>query len=238
MIINQVPVFDGVVVNGKLEQAMEQQSAASGGSTVKPEDELIQITGQMFRVHGTLVCAQQPAFGQRSDPVNAGSQRSWIFAPGGGGSLATRFMDVSQLLDVEVPAPAVGDHCGAKGDVVGNGRVQGGGGSILEDGRAAPAESIGLDDTDGDADPHLLAAGPPVNPGSWTPMKVSSTSTAPVRGTRPGWDSTDRNRCNIDQALWWEPICIVFWSANAHSPFFVVANSQDAVNQTVNGILV
>src|SRR6266508_3442561 len=42
-------------------------------------------------------------------------------------------------------------------------------------------------------------------------MNVSSTSTRPVSRSRPGRISTERSRCSIAHAVWYEPISRERW---------------------------
>src|SRR5450759_3967026 len=82
----------------------------------------------------------------------------------------------------------------------------------------------------------LPLARPPLSPGSSPPMKVSSTSTLPVRRSRPGRTRTDRRRCSMAQAVAEEPISSVRCRLNAETPSFCEANIQQAVNHTVSGV--
>jgi hypothetical protein len=69
-------------------------------------------------------------------------------------------------------------------------------------------------------------------------MKVSSTSTMPRSRSRPGRTSTERNRCSIAQAVWYEPISSVRLRLSAAIPSLPLANSQQALNHTVSGVRV
>src|SRR5438132_702857 len=79
---------------------------------------------------------------------------------------------------------------------------------------------------------------PPRSPGSSPPMKVSSTSTRPLSSSRPGLTSTERSRCSIAHAVWYELISSARCRLCAETPSFWVANSQHAMNQTVRGVRV
>ncbi len=69
-------------------------------------------------------------------------------------------------------------------------------------------------------------------------MNVSSTSTVPVSRSRPGRTSTERSRCSIAQAVWYELISSARCRLCAEMPSFWVAKSQPAVNHTVSGVRV
>lgn len=69
-------------------------------------------------------------------------------------------------------------------------------------------------------------------------MNVSSTSTTPESRSRPGRTSTERNRCSIAHAVWYEPISKVRCRLSAEIPSLAVANAQHALNHTVNGVRV
>src|SRR5665811_802850 len=61
---DQVAVAHGVVVDGELEDPVEQQAATAGTAAVETEHELVEIVGQVGVVDGALMGAQQPPFGQ------------------------------------------------------------------------------------------------------------------------------------------------------------------------------
>ena len=69
-------------------------------------------------------------------------------------------------------------------------------------------------------------------------MNVSSTSTVPDSRSRPGRTSTDRSRCSIAHAVWYEPISSVRCTVSAETPSLRPANIQQTVNQTVSGVRV
>jgi hypothetical protein len=84
----------------------------------------------------------------------------------------------------------------------------------------------------------LPLAHPPRSPGSCPPMKVSSTSTVPDSCSPSGRTRTARSRCSIAHAVWYEPISSVRCRLRAETPSLLVANSQQALNRTVSGVLV
>ena len=54
-LLDQLPVADGVVTNGQLQDAKEYQAAAAGSASVEPEYELVEVAIQVRDVHRTLV---------------------------------------------------------------------------------------------------------------------------------------------------------------------------------------
>jgi hypothetical protein len=84
----------------------------------------------------------------------------------------------------------------------------------------------------------LPLARPPRSPGSCPPTKVSSTSTVPDSCSPSGRTRTARSRCSIAHAVWYEPISSVRCRLRAETPSLLVANSQQALNHTVSGVLV
>lgn len=60
----------------------------------------------------------------------------------------------------------------------------------------------------------------------------------PASRSRPGRTSTDRNRCSVAHAVWYEPISSVRCTLNAEMPSLPEANIQHTVNHTVNGVRV
>lgn len=68
-------------------------------------------------------------------------------------------MGVADLVDAQVAGPAVGDHRGAGGDVVGDELVQCGGGSVVDNLQAAATEALGLFLLDSDCYQRFLALG-------------------------------------------------------------------------------
>ncbi len=85
---HKLPVADRLVGHRALEDAPEHQAAAPAGAAVEPEDELVEVAREVSGVHGALVCVEQPALGQRGDPMDAGQQRVLVPASGASGSLA------------------------------------------------------------------------------------------------------------------------------------------------------
>ena len=61
---DQVAVAHGVVIDGELEDPVEQQAATAGTAAVETEHELVEVAGQVGVVDGALMGAQQPPFGQ------------------------------------------------------------------------------------------------------------------------------------------------------------------------------
>jgi hypothetical protein len=61
---DQVAVAHGVVIDGELEDPVEQQAATAGTAAVETEHELVEVVGQVGVVDGALMGAQQPPFGQ------------------------------------------------------------------------------------------------------------------------------------------------------------------------------
>lgn len=68
------------------------------------------------------------------------------------------------------------------------------------------------------------------------PKYVSSTSTRPVSLSRPGRTNTDRNRCSIAHAVWYDPISNCRCRLEADTPSLLVANNQQALNHTLSGV--
>jgi len=87
---DDLPVAHRVVANGQLQHPQEHQSATARAAAVEPEAELVQVTSQVLGIHGALVGGQQPALGQRRDPVHTGQQLVDVLAQGLGGTLAAR----------------------------------------------------------------------------------------------------------------------------------------------------
>jgi hypothetical protein len=61
---DQVAVAHRVVVDGELEDPVEQQAATARAAAVEAEHELVEVVGQVGVVDGALMGAQQPPFGQ------------------------------------------------------------------------------------------------------------------------------------------------------------------------------
>src|ERR1039458_9837424 len=67
-------------------------------------------------------------------------------------------------------------------------------------------------------DSEISSRHPPRSPGSSPPMKVSSTSTVPASRSPPGRTSTDRSRCSMAHAVWYEPMSSLRWRLRAEMP--------------------
>ena len=61
---DQVPAAHGVVVDGELEDPVEQQHAAVGATAVEAEHELVELVRQVGVVDGALVGARLPGVRQ------------------------------------------------------------------------------------------------------------------------------------------------------------------------------
>ena len=48
----------------KFHDTAEEHPSTAGVTTIEPEGELVEVAWQVGRIHGTLVGAQYPAFGQ------------------------------------------------------------------------------------------------------------------------------------------------------------------------------
>ena len=157
---HQVAVAHRVMGGRELEQPVEHQAAAGRAAAVEAEHELIQVAGQVRRVHRALVGAQQPPLGQRGDPVNGGQQLAGILAAGAGGALAALFMGVAEAVQPVIALPRVGDDAGARLDVAGDERAQRGSRRVRQDRHPAPADTLRFPDLHRNADQRFLAPGP------------------------------------------------------------------------------
>ena len=156
---DKVLVAYRVVGHRELEHAVEDHPAAAGAPAVEAEHELVQVAGQVRRLHRALVGAQQPALGQRDHPMHRRQERARILAAGSGRPLATSGMDIAELLEPAVARPAIGDHRRARRNVICHEGVQRGGRRIGQRQHPAPADAFRRLDLHGDAGQHLLAPG-------------------------------------------------------------------------------
>lgn len=99
---------------------------------------------------------QNPALGERRDPVHSGQQIADVLAAGSGYSLAVRLVDVAEPGDADVARPAVSDHPCPRLDVLGDKRLERLGGGVLHHRHATAAEPVGLLSLDGDHDQGFL----------------------------------------------------------------------------------
>ena len=58
--------WDGIDLDGLLEQAEEEEPAAAGAAAVEAEGELVQVVVEVARAHAAVVRAEQPALEQGS----------------------------------------------------------------------------------------------------------------------------------------------------------------------------
>jgi hypothetical protein len=92
---DQVPVTHRMVADGEFEHAVEDQPPAAGPAPVEAEAELVQGALQVRVLARALVGAQQPAPGQRGDPVDPGQQPG-VLPAGAGGPLIASDMAVAE----------------------------------------------------------------------------------------------------------------------------------------------
>jgi hypothetical protein len=102
------------MAHGEFQHTIEQQPSATRGAAVEPEDKLVQVAGQVLVGNGSLMCAQQPALGRRSNAVDSRQQAMGVLPKGSDGPLATRLVDVPQFMQPEIALPAVRNHGGAE----------------------------------------------------------------------------------------------------------------------------
>ncbi len=69
-----MPVGERWRANGKLYQAVEEQSARPRVPPVEAEAELVEVRLQVVGLHCALVGAEEPSLGERGDPVNTGQR--------------------------------------------------------------------------------------------------------------------------------------------------------------------
>ena len=103
--------------HGKLQDPVEQHPSAARAAAVEPEHELVQVAGQVRRIHRSLVGAQQPSFCKGRYSVRTWQKLSWIFTSCQCGPLATAVMDVPALLQSAVALPSIGDDRRPRFDV-------------------------------------------------------------------------------------------------------------------------
>src|SRR5439155_25765166 len=107
---HQVPVSHRMMADGELEHAVEDQAPAAGPAPVEAEAELVQVALQVRILDRALVGAQQPALGQRGDPVDPGQQLARVLPAGACVPLAAPDIAVAESVDPLVAHPAVGDY--------------------------------------------------------------------------------------------------------------------------------
>ena len=123
------------------------------------------------------------------------------------GPLAVRLVDVAQLVDAAVAGPAIGDDPRPRLDVRSDKGVERVSRTVTKKRHPAAPIPSRLLPLDSHAHQYFLAPGPSAaQSGSSPPKKISSTSTMPVRRSLPGWTRTERSRCSIAHAVWYEPI--------------------------------
>ena len=67
---HEMPVDERWRADGKLHQAVEEQSARPRVPPVETKTELVEVRLQMVGLHCALVGAEEPSLGERGDPVN------------------------------------------------------------------------------------------------------------------------------------------------------------------------
>ncbi len=157
--LEQFVIPNRFVCDRHLHHPVEQHAAATRGSSVEAEDELVEIAGQVRAIHRPLVGAEQPALRQRSDTVNAREQVSGVFSLYSSRSLAMAFVRVAMLRDPAVAAPAVGDDNSPRFDVLLNERPQTCGSGVIEGRHPAPTEPSTRTCLDRNASQDLLPLG-------------------------------------------------------------------------------
>jgi len=96
---DQVSVAHRLVKDGELKDSIENEPAAARTTAVEAEHELVQVRLQVCRADRTLVGAEQPALGERGDPVHAGEQPVGVVAAQASGALTVADAGVAEALD-------------------------------------------------------------------------------------------------------------------------------------------
>ena len=108
----------------ELEHTVEDESPASGTAPVEPEDELVEVAGEMRATDRSLVGPEEPAFREGRDTMDPGQQPCRVFTASTSGPLAASVVAVAEGLDARIALPGVGDHRRSGLDVGGDERVQ------------------------------------------------------------------------------------------------------------------
>src|SRR5437764_12362485 len=146
---DDLAVSGGPGLDGLLDQPGEAVADEVGGAAIEPEDVLVEPRvrlagprpgsgGEVLLAHRPVVGAQEPAFGEAEDEMDAGQPERGV-APGG--AQADRLVVVALGRQAEVAAPAVGGHGRRLGDVGGEEGVQARGRGVGQDGEPEPAET-------------------------------------------------------------------------------------------------
>src|SRR5436305_11630226 len=115
---DDLAVSGGPGLDGLLDQPGEAVADEVGGAAIEPEDVLVEVGGEVLLAHRPVAGAQEPAFGEAEDEMDAGQPERGV-APGG--AQADRLVVVARGRQAEVAAPAVGGHGRRPGDVGGEG---------------------------------------------------------------------------------------------------------------------
>ena len=102
---DQVAVANRFVVDGELKDAVKHEPPAARRAAVEAEHELVQVSLQVRLVDRALVGAEQPPFGQRGDPVDAGQEAMRVAASQTHSPLAATLPDIAEPFDPGVAVP-------------------------------------------------------------------------------------------------------------------------------------
>ena len=61
---NELSVAHRIVVDGELEQSVEEEPSARRGSVIETEDPLVEVIRQMSRAKAILMIAREPPLGE------------------------------------------------------------------------------------------------------------------------------------------------------------------------------
>ena len=156
----QIRVPDWLVAGGQLQDPVEHHAAAGRAAAVEPEDELVEIGGQVRGVNRALVGAQQPPLAQRGDAVDCGQQAVRVLSSCAGRLLVDGPVLISLAADGPVRGPAVGDDLRPRLDVLPDERGQRVTAGVIERRHPAAADAFRLANLHGDPGKDLLAALP------------------------------------------------------------------------------
>src|SRR3954454_6596051 len=113
---DDLAVSGGPGLDGLLDQPGETVADEGGGAAIEPEHVLVEVGGEVLLAHRAVVGAQEPAFGEAEDEMDAGRPERGV-APGR--AEIDGLVVVARGRPAAVAAPAVGGHGRRLGDAGG-----------------------------------------------------------------------------------------------------------------------
>ena len=228
-----------VGVDGLLEQTVEEHASGSGGATVEPEGELVEVVGHVLGAEPVVQGAGGPSLEQRGHQVRSGHDGIWVLDLVSGFGRGRGVMGVAEVVSrANMRAPSVWMVAPGATTWLANSMMSRPPGLSASSSRTRPSRPPEVRSTA--IVIGALSLDPPCFPLLRPPRKLWSSST-----TVPGWFPSSsrsgrtmarRSLCSQAHAVSYDPNPRTSCRPRAETPFFDEVTNHTAANHVDNGV--